>query len=288
MSAPAWAMRARRPSVSLAVIRSAALPLYALLVAVAAFFVVPLVWLLLAPSKSSTEELNAHPLGFSSAANYAHAWSHLMTYATNDSLVLIWGLNSLIYSVSAVVLASLFGIPAGYALACFSFPGRRVVLFATILAMIVPQNALVLPLFLELSRLHLIGSRFALILPSGFFPLGVILSYIYFSSHFPRQLLGAARLDGCGEFGAFFRIALPMARHVFPLIAFFAFWASWVNYFLPSVVLSDQRTFSLPVGIVNITQATNVIVPNLVGGAGVWPIGRPEIALVGLLWSCPS
>jgi multiple sugar transport system permease protein len=94
--------------------------------------------------------------------------------------------------------------------------------------------------------------------------------------------LNAARIDGCGELRLFVQVVLPLTRNVVPLIAFFAFYASWTNFFLPAVLLNNPRTFSLPLGLVDMTTATGAIVPSPVTIAATWPIGRPEIALAGL------
>ena len=74
-------------------------------------------------------------------------------------------------------------------------------------------------------------------LPFSFYPFGVYLTYIYFSTALPRDLLAAARIDGCTEFGAFRRVALPLAAPVVALVGFFSFVANWTNYFLPYVML---------------------------------------------------
>ena len=71
--------------------------------------------------------------------------------------------------------------------------------------MLMPNTALVLPIFLELNAVGLIGNPLAVILPFSFFPFGVYLTYIYFSTSIPRDLLAAARIDGCGEFQVFTR-----------------------------------------------------------------------------------
>ena len=65
--------------------------------------------------------------------------------------------------------------------------------------MIMPAASLVLPIFLELNALHLIGSVFSVILPFSFFPFGVYLAYIYYATSIPSELLDAARVDGCGS-----------------------------------------------------------------------------------------
>ena len=99
--------------------------------------------------------------------------------------------------------------------------------------MIMPAAALVLPIFLELNALHLIGNVLSVILPFSFFPFGVYLAYIYFSTAIPRELLDAARVDGCGEWATFRYIALPLATPIVALVLFFSFVADWNNFFLP-------------------------------------------------------
>ena len=108
--------------------------------------------------------------------------------------------------------------------------------------MIMPAAALVLPIFLELNALHLIGNVLSVILPFSFFPFGVYLAYIYYSTAIPRDLLDAARIDGCGEWLVFRRVALPLAKPVVALVVFFSFVADWNNFFLPFVVLPTRRS----------------------------------------------
>src|SRR6185369_15976375 len=96
-----------------------------------------------------------------------------------------------------------------YGLAFGTFPGHRVMLTLTLIMMIMPAAALVLPIFLELNALHLIGNALSVILPFAFFPFGVYLAYIYYVTAVPRDLLDAARADGCGEWLTFRRVALP-------------------------------------------------------------------------------
>ena len=132
-------------------------------------------------------------------------------------------------------------IPAGYALAFTEFRGRRALLASTLIVMLVPSTALVLPIFLELSAVRLIGSPLAVILPFSFFPFGVYLTYIYFSTAISRDLLDAARIDGAGEFQVFARIAMPLATPVIALVGFFSFTGNWNNYFLPYVMVPGRK-----------------------------------------------
>ena len=118
-----------------------------------------------------------------------------------------------------------------------------------------PSAALVLPIFLELNAVGLIGSDFSIILPFAFFPFGVYLAYIYYSTALPPGLLDAARVDGCGEWAAFRRVGIPLAKPVVALVFFFSFVANWNNFFLPYVFLSDERQLPIQVGLSDLFRA---------------------------------
>ena len=90
--------------------------------------------------------------------------------------------NSLLYSLGATAITLATAIPAGYGLAFGSFRGRKLILKLTLVVMLMPASTLVLPIFLELNALRLIGSIFSIILPFSFFPFGVYLAYIYYST----------------------------------------------------------------------------------------------------------
>jgi multiple sugar transport system permease protein len=235
----------------------------------AVFFAVPIVWLLLAPTKTDYELVAHMPFDFGSFAQLAKTWDHL--YSFENGVVLLWLRNSAVYSFSGTALAVVVGIPAGYALAVTKFTGRKALLALTLVVMLVPANALVLPLFLGMVDVHLLGNPFSVILPFAFFPFGVYLAYIYFSSTIPRDLLASARVDGCSEWKTFRHVALPLAVPVIGLVAFFNFVTNWNNFFLPFVMLT--RTSSLPSSVGLAALDTEM--------------GRPEVALAILITIAP-
>jgi multiple sugar transport system permease protein len=153
--------------------------------------------------------------------------------------------------------------------------------------MIMPAAALVLPIFLELNALHLIGSVLSVILPFSFFPFGVNLAYIYYSTALPRELLDAARVDGCGEWATFRHIALPLARPVVALVLFFSFVSVWNNFFLPYTVLGDSTQYPIQVGLSTLLSSTPSFNPAVGGGGQQVGIFRPELALATLLAVIP-
>lgn len=253
-----------------------------LLTSLLVFFVLPVVWLLLAPSKTAGEVVNDNPFSFGSFQQIGAAWQHL--FAFQDGAMGTWLRNSAIYSGGSLVLTLAVSVPAGYALALTKFKGRKTLLTVTLVTMIMPQATLVLPIFLELNRLQLIGTVWSVILPFSFYPFGVYLVYIYFGSSLPRDLLSAARIDGCTEWQLFTRIALPLAKPVVGLVAFFSFVGNWNNFFLPYLVLPSSEQFPIQVGLNQLLTSTPSFNP--VAGAGL-NITIPELALAILVAILP-
>jgi multiple sugar transport system permease protein len=257
----------------------------AILAVFAIFFIAPVLWLILAPTKSDHALITSSPFSFGSFHNVAQAWNHLDAYS--DHLYRRWIANTLIYSLSATAITLAISIPAGYGLALGKFPGRKLILTLTLVVMIMPAASLVLPIFLELNALHLIGSVFSVILPFSFFPFGIYLAYIYYATSIPSELLDAARVDGCGEWLTFRRVALPLAKPVVALVFFFSFVANWNNFFLPYVVLADSNQYPITVGLSNLLASTPSFNPAVGGGGQSVNIFKPELALATLLAVIP-
>jgi multiple sugar transport system permease protein len=257
----------------------------AILAVFAVFFVAPLLWLVLAPTKSDSQLVSRGPFTFGSFHQVALAWQHLDAFS--DHIYRAWIGNSLLYATSATAIVLFTAIPAGYGLALGSFPGRRVVLTLTLVVMIMPAAALVLPIFLELNAMHLIGNVLSVILPFAFFPFGVYLAYLYYTTSLPTELLDAARLDGCSEWATFRHIALPLAMPVVALVLFFSFVSDWNNFFLPYAVLADSSQYPIQVGLSNLLSSTPSFNPAVGGGGQQLEIFRPELALATLLAVVP-
>ena len=210
------------------------------------FFVVPLIWFVLAPTKTDRQLLLDNPFAIGDIATLVHNWGSLVDF--QKGLIWTWLANSTFYCVTALAITLAISIPAGYAMALTEFPGRKALLALTLIVMLVPSTALVLPIFLELSAVHLIGNPLSVILPFSFFPFGVYLTYIYFSTAISRDLLDAARIDGAGELQVFRMVAMPLAMPVIALVGFFSFVGNWNNYFLPYVTVPGRKA-PIQVGI---------------------------------------
>jgi multiple sugar transport system permease protein len=252
-----------------------------LLAAFGIFFALPVLWLLLAATKTDPQLVRDNPLSFGSWQALRQNWDALTSF--QGDTILLWLRNSAMYAFLSLIITLAAGIPAGYALAMTEFRGRRALLILTLVVMLMPSTTLVVPLFLEVNAVRLIGSMWSVILPYSCYPFGVYLAYIYFSTALPRDLLAAARIDGCSEFGAFRRIALPLATPVIALVGFFSFAANWTNYFLPYVLLPQSSQYPVQVGLGLLLTD----VPQFNPTAGTGTVLRPELALATLLAISP-
>ena len=252
-----------------------------LLAAFLLFFILPVLWLLLAATKTDAQLVHHGPFSFGSWHALRQNWDALTGF--QGDTILLWLRNSAIQASLALLMTLLAGIPAGDALAMIEFRGRRALLILTLIVMLMPATTLVIPLFLEINAVHLIGTVWSVVLPYSFYPFGVYLTYIYFSTALPRDLLDAARIDGCSEFGAFWRVALPLATPVIALVGFFSFVANWTNYFLPYVMLPSSNQYPVQVGLGLLLTD----VPQFNPTAGTAAVLRPELALATLLAISP-
>jgi multiple sugar transport system permease protein len=256
---------------------------WVLLFGFALYVGLPMLWILLAPSKTRAEFQNDAPYSFGSFANYGLAFKHLLSF--NDGVILQWLGNSVLYAVAIVALSLAISIPAGYALARTKMWLRETLLILTLIVMVIPAAARTVPLYLEMVSVSLINTPWALILPSSLFPFGVYLAYIHFSTSLPPSLIEAAKIDGVSEIGAFLRIGLPLARPLMGLITFFAFVGAWSEYFLPLVMLQNDKLYNLPVGLGALLSSSPGINPTQT--ASQLPIYGPEIAMAGLVLVVP-
>lgn len=245
------------------------------------FFALPLVWLLLAPTKTPRELLIGGPFDFGAFATLADNWNALTSF--QNGIVWAWLGNAALYTGGALVITLVVSIPAGYALAMIDFRLRRALLAITLVVMLIPSTALVLPTFLELSAVRLIGNPLAVILPFSFFPFGVYLTYIYFSTSISKDLLDAARIDGAGEWRVFWRVAMPLATPVIALVGFFNVVGNWNNYFLPFVMVPGRRS-PIQVGLAELLSNVPLFNPT---SAGSVTIELPVLALATLVSVAP-
>lgn len=213
----------------------------------ACYFLVPIWWLLVASSKTRAGLLNTNGLWFSGRFTLFENIGKTLTY--QDAIYVRWLINSILYAGLGAVVGTLFATMAGYALGKYAFPGREATFNIILAGVLVPATALALPLFLMFSKVHLVDSFWSVFLPSVVSPFGVYLARIYASASVPDDLLEAARLDGASEFRTFFTVSWRLMTPALVTIFLFQFVAIWNNFFLPLVMLQNQKLYPVTLGL---------------------------------------
>src|SRR6186997_637472 len=160
--------------------------------------------------------------------------------------------NSVLIAAVTTVVVLVFASLAAFVFARRSFPGREVVFTLFTLGLLFPSAVAILPLFVLVRTLGLLDNPLGIALPQAAFalPLTIIILRPFVRS-IPVELEDAALIDGCGTFGFFWRILLPLSRPVLATIAVLTIVASWNQFLLPLVILSDQANWTLPLGVSN-------------------------------------
>ena len=210
------------------------------------YFLMPLWWLLVASTKSIDDLFDSFALWFS---NFNLTDNISETFSKDGGVYWTWLRNTLMYSIVSAVGAALLAAMAGYGFAKFHFRGKNLLFWIVLGSVMVPTTALAIPTYLLFSKVGLTNNPFSIILPSLVNPFGIYLMRIYAEGSVPFDLLEAARIDGAGEFRIFRQIAFRLLAPGFVTVLLFSFVATWNNYFLPLVMLSEPRWYPLTVGL---------------------------------------
>ncbi|MDD3593082.1 MAG: carbohydrate ABC transporter permease [Candidatus Gastranaerophilales bacterium] len=210
----------------------------------------PFLWLISTALKSPGENIFAYPPQFIPQKitfdNFIGAWNQIpfMGYIINSTIV----------AVATIVLNLLFASLAGYPLAKMEFKGKDYVFFAMLATLMIPFQVIMIPLYLLVLRLNLVDSAsniagfLGLILPFGVSAFGILLMRQAFMA-IPKELEEAAIIDGCNVFQIWFRVLLPLVKPSLATLAIFTFVGCWGEFLWPSIVLTKQEMFTLPVGL---------------------------------------
>jgi len=171
----------------------------------------------------------------------------LFTY--HDSIFLRWMANTLLYGVAGTVGMTIICVACGYALAMYQFRGRGVLMGCIIASFLIPGALLTIPSFLLYTRLHIVDTPWAIIVPHFFSAFSVYLAKVYAEGAIPPELLEAARVDGAGEYRAFFTIGARLMSTGSATIFLLGFVGSWNSFFGPLVFLRGEQKWTVMLGL---------------------------------------
>ena len=175
-----------------------------------------------------------------------------------DNPTLRWTFNSIFISLVVAGGAIITSAMAGYAFGKMKFFGGKVLFWLMLITMMLPNQVLVIPLFIMISDLGWTNSYLGLIMPFICYPLGVFLVKQFMSS-IPDTLLDAAKIDGAGEIRIFTSIIIPMIKPAIAALGIFAFVASWNEYLWQLVVVDQEMMLTLPVAVSRLAYGLGMV-----------------------------
>lgn len=180
-------------------------------------------------------------LSVMSLDNFAYLFSGEHAYFT-------WFFNSLLLTVVQVVLTLIVSATVAYGFSAYDFKGKNVLFICVLLIMMVPFEILLLPLYTLTFNLGLMNTYSAIVLP-GIAGAATIFFFRQYLSGIPKEIIAAGRVDGASEYGIYIRLILPVMKPSFAAMAILNGMNSWNNFLWPFMVLSDDRKYTLPIGL---------------------------------------
>ncbi len=220
---------------------------YSILTLVFLLSIFPFFWTIVAASTSNTE-INKVPPNLIPGPNLIKNFHAALTNVNMGTALL----NSTIVSGCVALGTVAFGTLAGFAFAKLKFRGRNVLLFITIGTTMVPMQIGIVPLYMLMNKLHLIGRLPAVILPTVVTAFGVFFLRQYLIRAVPDELVEAARIDGASLLRIFWSVVVPLARPAMAVLGMLTFMATWNDLFWPLIVLnSDNPTVQVAIDNLN-------------------------------------
>ncbi|WP_074011151.1 carbohydrate ABC transporter permease [Numidum massiliense] len=230
--------------------------LYVLLTAIAIVMVGPFFWMAVTSLKPNTEMFAYPPTIIPQTITFEHyvaAWEAAPWEKFFFNTIFV----AVVITISSLFLSAL----TGYAFARMTFPGKNLLFLILLASMMIPFEVILIPLYLIIVKFPfaggngiwgggtgLLNSYSALILPRLLFPFGVFLMRQFFMT-LPRNLEDAARIDGCSEFGIFWRIMFPLIKPASATLVVFVFTMIWDDFFWPLIVINDQNLMPVQLGL---------------------------------------
>ena len=226
------------------------IPTYIFLTIVSLISVFPLYWMITAATNTSVD--------------VARGKITFGTYAIENFQNLIgkqnlWGAlgNSFLYATVQALVALLVCSLAGYGFELYHDRNKDRVFSVLLLAMMVPQVATMIPLFKMVSKMGLLNTVWAFILPAISTPF-LIMMFRQNSRNFPSDIMEAARIDGLSEFRIFFKMYMPVMKSTYAAAAVITFMNAWNAYLWPKVVMNDNRAQTMPMLIANVAAGYTI------------------------------
>jgi multiple sugar transport system permease protein len=215
------------------------------------YALLPIVWVVLASTKTNTE-LDSYA-AFRPGGAFLSNISGLTSY--DGGVFWTWLENTALYAGGGAVLSALVSALTGYGFAKYRFRGKGFLFTMILVGMLVPAVVLAIPQYLLVAKIGLANTYWSVLIPSIISPYGIYLARIYAGASVPDEVIEAARMDGSSEWRTFLRIGVPMMTPGLVTIFLFQFVAIWNNFLLPWLMLSSENKYPLTVGLFTLLDA---------------------------------
>ena len=220
-----------------------------LFVIIAALTLLPFYSLFLASFRPGTE-LMRHGLGLGIDLP-TMSFNNYKLLFTGDTPYFTWFLNSLKITVVQTVLTLFVSAFVGYGFAMYDFKGKNLIFTCVLFVMMIPVEIIMLPLYQLCINLGLMNTIWGIILPTIAMPMPIFFFRQYLRG-IPRDFVDAARIDGCTEYGIFFRIILPLMKPSIASMGIFVGMNSWNSMLWPMLVIRSNDKITLPIGLASL------------------------------------
>ena len=225
----------------------ASLVMFMVMISFAIFCLAPFFFLLLSSFKPGSEmikngitlNLDFFNMNFD---NYKLLWE------SKEGVYLYWYRNSLLITILSTVMCLFLTSMVGYGLAVYKFKGRNFIFVLVLLVMMIPVEILILPLYKLSITLKIIDTYMGVILPFVVSPFAVFF-FRQYAIGLPKDFLDAGRIDGCTEYGIYFKIMMPLMLPAFGAMTILQAMSSWNSFVWPLIVLRSNEMLTLPIGL---------------------------------------
>ena len=213
----------------------------------AIFLMMPFYFMFLSSLKPGTEILR-QGLSFKIEPDVMSFKNYNALNTYREGIYWSWYKSSLTVMLLQTAVGLFFASIVGYALAMYNFKGKKAFDIIVLILLMMPFEILLLPMYRALTNIKLTNSYFGVIMPYVV-PAYMVFFFRQFASGLPKELIEAGRIDGCTDYGIFFRIMVPIMIPAFGAMAILSAMNSWNNLLWPLIVINQDTKFTLPIGL---------------------------------------
>ncbi len=208
----------------------------------------PFVYLLTASFVDDMSKVFKNGLSLKITPDMLSIKNYLMLYTQQEGVYFKWFKNSVAVTVLFTVLSVVLSSMVGYAIAMYRFKGKKIFITVVLSTMMIPIEILMLPLYKEMLSFHLLNSYWGVVLPFAVSAFAIYF-FMQYAQTLPRELMDAARVDGCGELRIFLQIMMPLMLPAFGTMGILQAMTAWNDFLWPLIVMSTNDNFTLTVGL---------------------------------------